>query len=372
MVSPSFRRSRSMQPFPTVHSHRLQSVSTHFLSSAFVSTFALRPLHLRNALSQNYCKTNVFTRLQISRPGPRPRHIITALARDLPLPLAPVVSTTWELDFYSRPVVGFDGKKLWELIITDSQASFEHVEAIPNSLVNSTELRNRVNAVIDAAATKPTTIRFFRSQMVNMITIALSDVDAQIAPSRKTYALFKLLAYREQSVYTAMPGFNTSLMRKTTFNPLDFKLPRPLPDELRCDSFAFGNFPLAQLVSFFEKADSDDYFGDSCLVDGSLAQNIAIPGLILFSKRANPLSAWISGTELAFINVLFEKQQIVLECGLNTAYRFAEITADLKKDAKAFQNGKDKTEDGIHFLAVQEDKDSDEVHGMWLLSNAPV
>ena len=42
------------------------------------------------------------------------------------------VSNEWELDFYSRPVQGADGKKLWELLVTDGEGSFRHVEAAPH------------------------------------------------------------------------------------------------------------------------------------------------------------------------------------------------------------------------------------------------
>ena len=54
------------------------------------------------------------------------------------------VSNEWELDFYSRPVQGPDGKKLWELLVTDAQGTFQHVEAVPSNCVNSRELRARV------------------------------------------------------------------------------------------------------------------------------------------------------------------------------------------------------------------------------------
>jgi hypothetical protein len=36
----------------------------------------------------------------------------------------PIVSTEWELDCYSRPVVLPDGKKLWEVLLTDSTGTF--------------------------------------------------------------------------------------------------------------------------------------------------------------------------------------------------------------------------------------------------------
>ena len=288
----------------------------------------------------------------------------------LPIPLAPQTSDVWELDFYSRPVVGMDGKKLWELIITDTTAAFTHVEAIPNSLVNSRELRKRVQAVIDDAQNPPKVIRFFRTQMFNMINIALSEIDVQVAPSRKTYALFQLLKEREETVYVKMPGFQKSLTSQATvFSGIDLVVTQRLPDALRCESFSFGSFPLGQLEEFFDTANSKDFFGDRCLVDPSVPKDTLVPGLVVFSRRAYPLAAWISGTELAFIRATLEKQEIAFECGLNTVYKFAQITDDIQDEARTFQAGKANTA-GLHFLAVQTSSDAEEIDGMWLLREA--
>lgn len=282
-------------------------------------------------------------------------------------PLAPVVSEAWELDFYSRPVVGLDGKKLWELIITDSTGCFEHIEAIPNSMVNSRELRKRVQAVIDDASRKPVIIRFFRSQMFNMIQIALSEIDVQVFPSRRTYALFQLIKDREENVYRNMPGFKEDLSRQAlSFSGIDLALTQRLPDALRCESFAFGELSLGQLEEFFDGADTNDYFGDRCIVDPLLPKDTMVPGMIVISKRAKPLSAWASGIELAYIKATLERQEVVLECGLNTVYRFAQITEDLKDDARKFGKGKAAAA-GLHFLAVQQTPTTDEIDGMWLL-----
>ena len=97
------------------------------------------------------------------------------------------VSNEWELDFYSRPVQGPDGKKLWELLVTDGDNSFRHVEAVPSNCVNSRELRSRVQRLIDEAETRPNTIRFFRTQMKNMISIALNELPDVLAPVSYTH-----------------------------------------------------------------------------------------------------------------------------------------------------------------------------------------
>ena len=116
------------------------------------------------------------------------------------------VSNEWELDFYSRPVQGPDGKKLWELLVTDAQGTFQHVEAVPSNCVNSRELRARVQRLIDDTPLKPKKIRFFRTQMKNMISIALNELpDVLALPSRATYQLYDWIDERQREVPPTCP-----------------------------------------------------------------------------------------------------------------------------------------------------------------------
>lgn len=62
------------------------------------------------------------------------------------------LSQEWELDCYSRPVIGSDGKKLWELLICDSLGEFKRVEQMPSNMVNSREVRKLVEKVSDVSA----------------------------------------------------------------------------------------------------------------------------------------------------------------------------------------------------------------------------
>lgn len=294
---------------------------------------------------------------------------MTANAQKPPssVPLAPTASDIWELDFYARPVMGMDGKKLWELIITDTTGAFEHVEAIPNSLVNSRELKDRIAAVIASAPVKPTIVRFFRMQMRNMISIALADLDVQVRPSRRTYALLQTIRHREAAVYPQMPGFKASLLAQpASFGGPDLAMTQSLPDALRCDRFSFAQFPLAQLLEFFREADPKEYFGEQCLVDPRVGEGALVPGLVIYSSRASAIAGWMSGVELAAVQARLERQEIVLECGLDTRYKFGGIDREIREEAKGFQGEKKKVE-GLHFLAVQKSEDSDEIDGLWLL-----
>lgn len=54
---------------------------------------------------------------------------------------APPTSSTWEIDFCSRPLLDERGKKVWELLICDPERQFEYSEYLPNSKINSVEVR---------------------------------------------------------------------------------------------------------------------------------------------------------------------------------------------------------------------------------------
>jgi hypothetical protein len=65
-------------------------------------------------------------------------------------------------------VVG--GKKLWEVLITDSTGSFRYCKRLPSANVNSKTVRQVVETLMDSTeVTKPSIIRFFRGAMFNMV-----------------------------------------------------------------------------------------------------------------------------------------------------------------------------------------------------------
>jgi hypothetical protein len=115
-------------------------------------------------------------------------------------------SADWELDCYSRPVVAVGGKKLWEVLITDSTGSFRFLKTLPSNQVNSKELRSTIEELVEQIELKPNTIRYFRGAMFNMIKIALSEIDVVGRPSRCTYAVAQWLEERHRDTYPNMEG----------------------------------------------------------------------------------------------------------------------------------------------------------------------
>ena len=278
---------------------------------------------------------------------------------------AEVASRTWELDFYSRPVQGADGKKLWELLVTDGDNSFRHVEAVPSNCVNSRELRSRVQRLIDEAETRPNTIRFFRTQMKNMISIALGELpDVSCKPSRVTYALYDWLDEREREVYPSMPGY-----RKPRPEAAALKLPVKLPEQLRGEQYAVATLPLAEFIKGGSITEENIGFGSLCPLPPTegLSPELMVAGVVIFSRRSRAIAAWLTGLDLAFVSAVLESREINIEVGLDTQYLLARMrTPTQTLEAETFEESKTRAR-GLHFLSVQSGPEAEQPDGFWLL-----
>lgn len=276
-------------------------------------------------------------------------------------------SLIWEVDFFSRPVVDENGKKLWELIVVDQNKNFEHVETVPNNLVNSKELKKRLNILIEKSTKKPKIIKFFRSQMYNMINIALSELDLIVRPSRRTFALFEKISEREKNVYPAMNGYRP-FMRDLDLNDAPNKVPQKMPDSLRGEKYIFASLPRSELESM---ASSNMTFSDFCPLPQDFDPKQTIPGIVIFSERAKSLSGWLDGIELCCVICDLENKNLVLECGLDVQYLFGKFSdsnesGNINIEAKFFEKNKKKAK-GIHFVAVQQYSDEKKIQGIWTL-----
>ena len=108
--------------------------------------------------------------------------------------------------------------QLWEVLITDSSGSLRYCASLPSTSVNSLTVRTSIETCISLAcdassAPRPTTVRFFRGEMFNMLSIALAQVDVVAKPSRATHALNGWLAERHEGVYPKMEGYDARLRK---------------------------------------------------------------------------------------------------------------------------------------------------------------
>mmetsp|Transcript_6323 Transcript_6323/g.15274 ORF Transcript_6323/g.15274 Transcript_6323/m.15274 type:complete len:338 (+) Transcript_6323:2-1015(+) len=275
----------------------------------------------------------------------------------------------WEIDFFSRPVIDENGKKLWELIVVDQKGNFEHIETVPNNLVNSKELKKRIKILLEKTTKKPKVIKFFRSQMFNMINIALSDLDLIVRPSRRTFSLYNKISEREEKIYPEMKGYRP-FMRESDFNTSLKKVPQKMPDALRGEKYIFASLSSSELLSM---TSSDIPFSGFFPLPINFDKNQQIPGIVIYSERAKSLSGWLDGVELCNVFCDLENKNLIFECGLDIQFLFAKFseTKDSKNsnfEPKFFEKNKKKSQ-GIHFVAVQSYSEGKEITGIWTLKS---
>ncbi|MEH1768108.1 Tab2/Atab2 family RNA-binding protein [Nostoc sp.] len=281
------------------------------------------------------------------------------------------MGSIWEIDFYSRPILDANQKKVWEVLVCESpldigakaDSLFRYAQYCPSTQVNSGWLRTALQEAINQAGKAPIKIRFFRRQMNNMITKACQDLGIPAQPSRRTLVLNQWLEHRLKEVYPQEPGYQGGT------NPsvrLEKPLPQRLPDALEGQQWVFVTLDAADLA---EMPEWEIGFGEAFPLDlVQVSPEARIPGILIFSPRALPLAGWMSGLELAFLRFdNSEEARLLLETGVTESW----IVANIKKpqilaEAKGFEEAKQKA-NGVHFIGVQSDPKAQSFAGFWLL-----
>lgn len=284
------------------------------------------------------------------------------------------MTTIWELDFYSRPIVDENKKKIWEVLICESSLNvsdsgeeiFRYSQYCSNQEVNSVTLGNAIKEAMAKSGQTPQKIRFFRTQMNNMITKACKDLGIPSAPSRRTFNLNQWLALRMEEVYPNHPGYTPAGGNPSVLMPN--VAPQNLPDPLMPEKWAFVSLEAA---AFAEMPEWEIGFQEAFpLKNCGVNPDTSIPGMIFFSSRALPLAAWISGLELGSLK--FESlplANLLLETGVNDSWILANIKDSRTiAEAQGFEQAKQKA-NGVHFLAVQTDPQAESFAGFWLLQD---
>ncbi|MFQ4135074.1 Tab2/Atab2 family RNA-binding protein [Nodosilinea sp. PGN35] len=289
------------------------------------------------------------------------------------------MGTVWELDFYSRPVLDENGKKLWEVLLCEGLVDtstvdqrFRYSQFLPSSEVNSIVLKGAIEAAIAEAISQgfspPSRIRYFRYQMQNMILRACDEAGIPARPSRRTVALQRWLSDRHATVYPEMAGYTSAPSPSVAAPPPS---PQPLPDALLGQQWAFVTLEAA---AFTDLPEWEIGFGESFPLDmANLDPSTPIPGLLIFSPRATALAAWMSGLELAYWRIEAGKTpQIVLETGASDSWVLAGLPGPkLLAEAQAFEAAKAKANQ-VHFLGIQDRRESEAFAGFWLLQELPL
>jgi len=283
------------------------------------------------------------------------------------------MATIWELDFYSRPILDEREKKVWEVLVCESpqavnqapETLFRYAEYCDSGEVNSVRLRQALERAIAQAPQPPDKIRFFRRQLTNMITKACSDLGVLPLPSRRTVTLNQWLEERSRDVYPLDPNYREGVVVPS----VQFETPEPkrLPDALNYDRLAFVTL---EAGAFADMTEWSIDFGEAFPLEAlGLTPETRVPGVLLFSSRALPLAAWMSGLEMAFVR--YEETPnpcLVLDTGANERWLLRGNLAERsqQQEAKNFELAKQAAQN-VHFIGVQSDPQSEAFSGFWLL-----
>ncbi|CAN1132647.1 Protein TAB2 homolog, chloroplastic [Linum perenne] len=281
----------------------------------------------------------------------------------------------WEMDFCSRPMLDIRGKKVWELVVCDESLSLQYTKYFPNNVINSITLRDALDSIsADLGVPLPQKIRFFRSQMLTIITKACRELGIKPIPSKRCLSLQLWLEERYETVYKRHPGFQKG---SKPLLALDNPFPLELPENLYGDKWAFVQLPFSDVRKEIASMDTKYAFGSSLdldLLGIEVDDNALIPGLAVASSRAKPLAAWMNGLEVCAVETDTTRGCLILSVGISTRYTYASYKKSpvTTAEAEAWETAK-KTCGGLHFLAVQQDLDSesDDCVGFWLLLDLP-
>ncbi|WP_013320537.1 Tab2/Atab2 family RNA-binding protein [Gloeothece verrucosa] len=286
------------------------------------------------------------------------------------------MGTIWELDFYSRPILDEDEKKLWEVLICEAPTEpdlspdslFQYSEFCSSKTVNSLWLAETLKKAIAQAGKAPKKIRFFRRQMNNMITKACEEAGIDAAPSRRTYALNQWIEQRMKEFYPQQEGYDQKAALSTSVQYPGLNA-IPLPDAIRGDKGDKYAFVSLEAEAFAQLKEWDIAFGEAFPLSmlGINPKN-KIPGLIIYSSRALPLAGWMSGLEMGYLKFEESDRPIVrLETGVSDSWIVINVTnPQILSEAKGFEETK-KRANNVHFLAVQSSPESESFAGFWLL-----
>ncbi|CAI9786095.1 unnamed protein product [Fraxinus pennsylvanica] len=283
----------------------------------------------------------------------------------------PLSITEWEVDFCSRPILDIRGKKIWELVVCDDSLSLQYTKYFPNNVINSVTLKDAMVSICDELGVPvPDKIRFFRSQMQTIISRACKELGIKSIPSKRCLSLLLWLEERYETVYMRHPGFQKGTKPLLA---LDNPFPMELPENLYGEKWAFVQLPFSAVQE--ELSCLDSRFGatlDLDLLGIEVDDKTLIPGLAVATSRAKPLAAWMNGLEVCSIEADAAKASLILSVGISTRYIYATYkkTPETTKEAEAWEAAK-KACGGLHFLAIQDDLDSDDCDGFWLLLDLP-
>lgn len=249
------------------------------------------------------------------------------------------VSSQWEVDCFSRPI-NREGKKMWELMVTDANGVYRRVAQMKPTRVNSVVVQKLMTIFIEESKVKPQSIRFFRKVMKNMLIVALNAVKdtmpqymekCKIIPSRNCHMLRLWLSYREREASMVKMAYES------------------LPERLRFSRYAISAVPLGALA----RVKPGQLPGSLARIPPGFSDNAQVYGILIMTSRADIICSTLRSMEMASVRVDLETDDLLLELDIDTTYKIDKIRGEEKEGYLKFERAKRQL-GGLHFVAVHD------------------
>jgi RNA-binding protein Tab2/Atab2 len=274
--------------------------------------------------------------------------------------------TTWQIDFYRRPLKDESDRTLWELVICDKSLERIYIEFCPQSDANSDWLGQQLQQANVAQGDR---LQLFRPECQSLLEAAGNQLKIPVEATRRTIALKKLLQkrateYPKMSQYTGEAYQPISVYRPA---------PIPIPEEIWGDRWRFATLPAGNLDALIQKPIPVRSIPDILLpFNLGLASTQPIPGIVIDGGRQSmQLARWLrSVNPVAIDYIAGDPDGLILESGLVDRWVLATfVDRDVATAARTYQQRLSQSK-GLHFLLVQPDDSGMTYSGFWLLQPA--
>ncbi|HIK31085.1 MAG TPA: Tab2/Atab2 family RNA-binding protein [Oscillatoriales cyanobacterium M59_W2019_021] len=274
--------------------------------------------------------------------------------------------TTWQIDFYRRPLKDETDRPLWELVICDEAIDWIYTAFCPQSEANSDWVARQLQA---ANAKLPDRLQLFRPECQSLVEAAANPLKIPVEATRRTIALKKVLQkraaeYPQMSQYTGEAYQPISVYRPA---------PVPVPEEIWGERWRFATLTAGNLEALTEKPIPVRSIPEVLLpLNLGLASRQPIPGIAIDGGRQSMrLARWLQSIDPVAIDYISgDPDGLILEAGLVDRWVLATFDdRDVAAAARSYQQRRSESQ-GLHFLLVQPDDSGMTYSGFWLLQPA--
>ncbi|MDX2216383.1 MAG: Tab2/Atab2 family RNA-binding protein [Oculatellaceae cyanobacterium bins.114] len=277
--------------------------------------------------------------------------------------------TTWQADFYRRPLQDEAGNPLWELVICDRDRTVTEFAWCPQAQANATWLSQQLHQWMSQTKPAPTQLQVFRPQSLSLLETACQPLGIAVEPTRHTPALKQLLQeragyYRTLTGYTGQP-----------YEPVKLEQPPPLPlpEQLWGEQWRFAAIAAGDLEPVFvdRPIPIRSMPPERLPMSLQLASTLPIPGVVIDGGRQSmSLARWLQQVNPAALQYIpGEPDGLILEAGLIDRWVIATFTDQEAIAAAQTFRQRQHTAKGLHFLLVQPDNSGMTYSGFWLLQS---